>query len=64
MKYNILLTDKEKIKIGDTILCKDGNIRTVCKNNITKNEFTGLCIFGNPYKLGFEKVKKVINLKF
>ena len=31
---------------------------------LQKNEFTGLCIFGNPYKLGFEKVKKVINLKF
>lgn len=58
-----MLVDKEDIKIGDTILCDDEKIRTVCKNNI-KRGFTGLCIFGNPYKLGHEKVKKVINLKF
>lgn len=63
MSYDIQLTDKENIKIGDTILCNDGNIRTVCRNNITRG-FTGLCIFGDPYRLGLEKVKKVINLKF
>lgn len=63
MKYDVFLTDKEEIKIGDTILCDDGNIRTVCKNNIT-NGFMGMCIFGNSYKLGVEKVKKVVNLKF
>jgi len=63
MKYDIVLTDKEEIKISDTILCEDGKIRTVCRNNIT-NGFTGRCIFGNPYKLGLEKVKKVVNLKF
>lgn len=63
MSYDIALTDKEEIKVGDTILCEDGNMRTVCKNNITTG-FTGRCIFGNPYRLGQEKVKKVINLKF
>nr|WP_024835442.1 hypothetical protein [Clostridium sp. 12(A)] len=63
MSYDIQLTDKEDIRIGDTILCNDGNIRTVCRNNITRG-FTGLCIFGDPYRLGYEKVKKVINLKF
>lgn len=63
MNYNIELVDKEKIKIGDTILCEDGNIRTVCKNNISRG-FMGMCIFGNPYRLGIEKVKKVVNLKF
>lgn len=63
MNYNIVLTDKDEIKSGDTILCDDGKIRTVCKNNITTG-FTGRCIFGNPYRLGLEKVKKVINLKF
>ena len=62
MKYDIVLTDKEEIKSGDTILCEDGEIRTVCNSNITIG-FTGMCIFGNSYKLGYEKVKKVINLK-
>lgn len=63
MSYDIVLTDKEEIKAGDIIMCEDGNIRTVCRNNITTG-FTGLCIFGDPYRLGLEKVKKVINLKF
>jgi hypothetical protein len=63
MSYDIQLTNKEDIKIGDTILCDDGKIRTVCRNNVTHG-FTGLCLFGNPYRLGLEKVKKVINLKF
>jgi len=63
MSYEIILTDKEEIKSGDTILCEDGNIRTVCNNNI-KRGFTGICIFGDPYRLGLEKVKKVIDLKF
>lgn len=60
MSYDIQLIDKEDIKIGDIILCNDGEIRTVCKNNIT-NGFMGLCLFGDSYRLGIEKVKKVIN---
>lgn len=63
MNYEIQLTNKENIGIGDTILCNDGNMRTVCRNNIT-NGFMGLCLFGDSYRLGNEKVKKVINLKF
>ena len=64
MNYDIQLTNKEDIKIGDTVLCNDGNLRTVCRNNITNDSFMGLCIFGDCYRLGYEKVKKVINLKF
>lgn len=63
MSYDIVLTDKEEVKTGDTILCNDGNIRTVCRNNITTG-FMGKCIFGDPYRLGLEKVKKVVNLQF
>jgi hypothetical protein len=63
MTYDIVEIDKEEIKVGDTILCEDEKIRTVCRNNITTG-FTGKCIFGNPYRLGLEKVKKIINLKF
>ena len=63
MNYDIQLTHKENISIGDTILCNDGNLRTVCRNNITIG-FMGLCLFGDSYQLGREEVKKVINLKF
>lgn len=57
--YDIQLVDKEDIKIGDTILCKDGNLRTVCVNNISYG-FMGLCLFGDSYRLGQERVNKVI----
>jgi hypothetical protein len=63
MSYDIQLTNKEDIKIGDTILCNDGKLRTVCRNNITRG-FMGLCLFGDSYRLGCEEVKKIINLKF
>lgn len=48
-----------EIKPGDTILHTDGKLRTVCKNNI-KRGFSGITLFGDPYKLGIEPVKKVI----
>lgn len=63
MSYDIQLVDKMDIRIGDTILCNDENMRTVCRNNITYG-FMGLCIFGDSYRLRKEKVKKVVNLKF
>lgn len=59
MGYDIRLIDKEDVKIGDTILCKDGNLRTVCVDNISYG-FMGLCLFGDSYRLGQEMVKKVI----
>lgn len=63
MKYNIILVHKNCIKIGDIILCKDGKVRTVCRNNIT-NGFMGLCLFGDSYRLGQEPVKKITDLAF
>ena len=59
MRYSVKLVDKDCITSGDTVLCKDGKIRTVCKKDITYN-FMGTCIFGDSYKLGLEKVVKVI----
>lgn len=64
MSYNIKLVYKEDIRIGDIIMCNDGNMRTVCKNNITHDGFMGVCIFGDSYQLGYNKVKKVVDLKF
>lgn len=58
-KYKIQLVHINTIKVGDTIICEDGQMRTVGKNNI-KSGFTGITLFGNPYHLGHKKVKKVI----
>lgn len=46
------------IKAGDTILHR-GRLRTVCKQDITTSPFTGLAIFGDSYKMGFEPVKRI-----
>lgn len=51
------------IKSGDTILHTDGKISTVCKNNIKKGGFMGTSIFGDSYKSGYEKVKKIEIIK-
>ena len=37
MNYEIKQVHISKIKVGDTILHTDGNIRTVSKNNIKKS---------------------------
>lgn len=57
--YEIANVHKDTIKVGDTILCSDGLMRTVCRNNIT-NGFCGVCLFGDSYQLGQIPVKKVI----
>lgn len=58
--YEIELVHKDTIMHGDTIICEDGFIRTVCYKNITYSSFTGVNIFGNSYACGYKKVKKVI----
>ena len=58
--YKIKEVHKSDIKPGNTILCTDGNLRTVCKKDIKRNKFTGITIFGNCYKLGCEPVKKAL----
>ena len=60
MSYDTQLVHKNDIRVGDTILCKDGNLRTVCKNNIKYDSFMGLSIFGDSYMLGYEKVQKAV----
>lgn len=57
--YEIANVHKDTIKVGDTILCSDGLMRTVCRNNITSG-FCGVCLFGDSYQLGQIPVKKVI----
>lgn len=48
-----------EIRPGDTILHTDGKIRTVCRNNIHKDSFMGVSLFGDTYWLGTVPVKKI-----
>lgn len=61
--FDIVLTDRDDVRVGDQVLCKDGNIRTVCSKDIKWDSFMGTSIFGDTYVLGREKVKKVTNFK-
>lgn len=54
-------THIDLIFVGDTVLCPDNKVRTVCANNI-KRTFMGITLFGDSYKCGTEPVKKVISL--
>lgn len=48
-----------EIRPGDTILHTDGKIRTVCRNNISRDSSMGLSLFGDTYRLGTIPVRKV-----
>ena len=49
-----------EIRPGDTILHADGKIRTVCRNNVRRDSFMGISLFGDTYQLGTIPVKKII----
>jgi len=51
----------EDVIAGDLVLCADGIIRTVSKNNIKKCAFMGVTVFGDSYLLGHKLVKIVEN---
>ena len=56
LAISIFLIAKNEIKAGDTIICSDGLMRTVCNNNIKKDSFMGISIHGSAYPI----VEKVI----
>lgn len=49
------LVNSSDIQQGDTVVCHDGLIRTVCLNNISK-DFFGTRLFGERYNKGVERV--------
>lgn len=60
MKYRIIPTHIEDIKIGDTIECRDGKIRTVGKGNLHYDlNGMGTLLFGDCYNCGYIPVKKL-----
>ena len=60
--YDIIEVHKEEIQAGDLIEFRN-EVKTICKSNIKRDPFMGLTIFGDNYKGGKLKVKKVINYK-
>lgn len=60
MNYNIEEVHISTISVGDTIISKDGFMRTICKSNLGGDSFLGKTINGDSYKSGNELVKKVI----
>ena len=59
MNYNTKEVGVNDINAGDTIMLY-GDMKTVCKKDISRGGFCGTSIFGNSFKGGREKVKKVI----
>ena len=55
-----ILTDIQDIRIGDVIIDNDGKRKLVSQGNLKYNEFIGLTLFGDCYKLGTQKVRKLI----
>ncbi len=60
MNYTIKNTHISQIKPGDTIISKDGIMRTISKSNLSRDLFMHHKINGDSYKLGYEPVQKVI----
>ena len=46
--HTLKITHITQIKQGDTII-HNGRLTTVCKNDIKKDNFTGVSIFGASY---------------
>ena len=57
-RFTIENVHKDRIRVGDTILL-DGELKTVCNNNIRRGGFCGTTIHGESFKLGLEPVKRV-----
>ena len=57
------LVHKLEIKNGDTVI-HNGELKTVGKESITNDEFMGLLLFGDSYRLGYKMVELVEEVKF
>ena len=55
-----IAVDIKDIKVGDTIIVNDGKRKLVSQGNLKDNKFMGLTLFGDCYKLGTQKVRKLI----
>lgn len=63
MASKIVLTHKNDVKVGDTIV-HHGALRTMGKESFTNDQFMGRLILGDSYRLGYEMVRVVEKVKF
>lgn len=63
MANKIVLTHKNDVKVGDTII-HHGSLRTMGKESFTNDQFMGRLILGDSYRLGYEMVHVVEKVKF
>lgn len=47
------------IRPGDTVI-HNGEMKTVCRNNIKRDPFLGITLFGDCHNMGRTLIKKVI----
>lgn len=47
------------IRPGDTVM-HNGEMRTVCRNNIKRDPLLGVTLFGDCYNMGRTLIKKVV----
>lgn len=62
MGYTIKEKHITNVRRGDTVLCRDGQIRTVSRNNIKNCLGIGVTLFGDSYNCG-NKLVKVLDIK-
>nr|DAT56221.1 MAG TPA: hypothetical protein [Bacteriophage sp.]DAZ41779.1 MAG TPA: hypothetical protein [Caudoviricetes sp.] len=58
-QYEVESVHISQICVGDTILHTDGQVRTVCHNDITIDSFMGRSLFGDTYNLGTIPIKRI-----
>ena len=58
--YRIEKVHISQIMPGDTIIHSDGLVRTVNFENIKTGKFMGTTLFGDSYRLGTQKVKRIL----
>ena len=59
MKTEIIPTHIKQIKIGDTVMV-NGQMKTASRTSFGGDDFMGLTLFGDSYRLGRKLVDKVI----
>lgn len=62
MQTHIELTHVADIQPGDTVE-HYGELMTVCRSDIKLGGFMGTTLFGDSYRLGTQKVKRVVTSK-
>ena len=59
MKYSIVPTHIDQIRVGDVVEI-DGILKTVGKNNLKHGGFCGTTLWGDSYKSGTVLVRKAV----